>query len=294
MTEHTHEVTDFRNWLRRYGAAWEAKDSKAFSALFSEDVAYYWTPFEEPKQGRHAVGQAFAAATSTQQEISFSASILSIGGRIGTAHWTCSLTRIETGAPVLIDGILLARFDDTGKCQIFREWWHSNERDAAEVSDAVASSRGPEDVEDALLGTWKLESWTAEDRDGIETRPFGFETAGTLTYSHGHRVSVQIMRTGRDRFEDDSALGGTSAEAEAAYRGFLAYAGTYEVDTEGETVTHRVETSSFPNWEGSEQVRHFKLEGDVLEMSTPPIEASDPTEGPLRHRLHWRRITSGE
>jgi hypothetical protein len=35
-------------------------------------------------------------------------------------------------------------------------------------------------------------------------------------------------------------------------------------------VTHHVEASRFPNWEGSDQVRFFRIEGDQLLIDTPP------------------------
>lgn len=334
MTEHTDEVTDFRNWLRSYGTAWEGRDVTAFTALFTPDVTYHWTPFGTPNQGHDGVARAFTEATVTQRDIAFSASVLSVDGRIGIAHWNCQLTRIGTGRAFGIDGILFARFADDGRCQLFREWWHSSEhleaapRTAAmappapvphqalpgqslpgqslpgqplrQASPAQPVGRVPASIggtgpdEAAFLGTWRLESWMAEDRDGIETRPFGFEYDGLLTYSHGRRVSVQVMKQGRAPFANGRALGGTTAENDAAYKGFLAYAGTYEVEAGAGIVVHRIEVSSFPNWERSDLRRQFKLEGDMLELSTPPVEASDPTEGPLRHRLRWRRITSVE
>ena len=45
----------FEAWLRRYGTAWEARDPDAAAALFAADARYYWTPFQEPKQGPTAI-----------------------------------------------------------------------------------------------------------------------------------------------------------------------------------------------------------------------------------------------
>jgi hypothetical protein len=43
---------DFKNWLKLYGQAWQDKDEARFSELFSPDVKYYWTPFENPVSGK--------------------------------------------------------------------------------------------------------------------------------------------------------------------------------------------------------------------------------------------------
>ncbi len=42
---------DFDNWLRRYGDAWEKGDSGSTKALFTSDVHYYETPFDDPMIG---------------------------------------------------------------------------------------------------------------------------------------------------------------------------------------------------------------------------------------------------
>jgi hypothetical protein len=31
---------------------------------------------------------------------------------------------VPDGAPVELDGILIAEFASTGQCRTFREWWH--------------------------------------------------------------------------------------------------------------------------------------------------------------------------
>ena len=117
----------FENWLRDYGAAWEAKDEMSFTAVFEEDSLYYWTPFEEPKRGVKEIGQAFSDAVARQKDIDFGARLLYVSAQLGAAHWSCSFTRIETGKRVHLDGIFVVQFGDSGKALSFREWWHSDE-----------------------------------------------------------------------------------------------------------------------------------------------------------------------
>jgi hypothetical protein len=50
----------------------------------------------------------------------------------------------------------------------------------------------------------------------------------------------------------------------SAYDGYVAYFGTYRVDEANGVVTHVVEGSFKPSYTGTDQPRHFKLDGDVL------------------------------
>ena len=118
---------DLSAWLGRYGRAWEARDADRFAALFSPDVRYHWTPFDEPQAGRGAVADAFRNAVQRQEDILFDATILSFQERTGIARWRCSFRRPGATSRVRLDGIFLMEFDDAGLCATFREWWHSDE-----------------------------------------------------------------------------------------------------------------------------------------------------------------------
>ena len=87
----------FDRWLAAYGAAWEAKDAEAFAHLFTDDVRYFWTPFEEPKTGRDGVAEAFSSAVANQRDIHFNYEILAVGEERGVARWRCVFTRRATG-----------------------------------------------------------------------------------------------------------------------------------------------------------------------------------------------------
>jgi hypothetical protein len=122
----TLTIDRFEEWLRRYGAAWEARDPQAAAEIFSpEGAEYYWTPLEPPKCGLQEIAQAWGEATSRQQNIRFSFNILTVSGRIGIARWQAALARVGSGQQAQLDGILVAEFDDSSRCRVFREWWHS-------------------------------------------------------------------------------------------------------------------------------------------------------------------------
>ena len=121
---------DFEDWLRRYGEAWESRDAKAAASLFTEDAEYYWTPFGEPKRGHQGIQVAWTEATSRQRDVRFSFRILASSGGRGIATWHTRLVRVPSDREVEIDGILVAEFGDSGRCRLFREWWHSTEASA--------------------------------------------------------------------------------------------------------------------------------------------------------------------
>jgi len=78
----------FAAWLDAYGEAWQATDTPAFAALFTDDCAYYWTPLDAPYVGPQAIADAFGRAVSTQASIAFDARIVSVDAQHGIARWT--------------------------------------------------------------------------------------------------------------------------------------------------------------------------------------------------------------
>jgi len=127
----TISTAGFDAWLRAYGAAWEGRDSKAAVKIFTEDAEYYWTPLDPPQRGHGGIAAAWDGAVSTQRDISFRYEILAVAGATGIAKWRADFTRLATGAKVVIEGVLTADFAASGKCRVFREWWHAAENPPA-------------------------------------------------------------------------------------------------------------------------------------------------------------------
>jgi hypothetical protein len=68
--------------------------------------------------------------------------------------------------------------------------------------------------------------------------------------------------------------------------GYLAYSGPYSVDESTGVVHHHVAVSLLPNWLGSTQVRHTRLDGDQLTItSTTPLTDG----GQVWSTLVWAR-----
>lgn len=136
------------------------------------------------------------------------------------------------------------------------------------------------------MGSWRLRRWVAIADDGSESLPMGEDPDGLLVYS-GDGTMVAIMGPGdRPRFASGDVTGGSDDERARAFATFVAYGGAFEID--GETVSHRVETSLFPNWIGTVQRRRWDLDptGRTLTLTSPPVTLGGATRV---QRLTWER-----
>jgi hypothetical protein len=140
---------------------------------------------------------------------------------------------------------------------------------------------------DEFVGTWELVSAEARRSDGQITYPFGRDVVGTLSYDTNGNMSMQMMRSDRPAFAVGDFQKGAPEEIKAAFKGFLSYFGTYEINEQEGTVTHHVKGSSFPNWGGSDQTRVFEFSGNRLTLRTPPIQVGGIAVTSL---LIWERV----
>jgi hypothetical protein len=140
----------------------------------------------------------------------------------------------------------------------------------------------------SLPGTWRLVSFKARDSKGQLQYPLGKHVSGQLVYDASGNMSAHVMRNDRPLFATNDPSRGTDAEVRAAFEGHASYFGTYTIDLATQTVTHHVLGTSYPNWIGSDQLRHFKFDGPRLVLSTPPIVSGGES---LEYVLTWERMS---
>ena len=127
----------------------------------------------------------------------------------------------------------------------------------------------------SIVGTWKLLSWVSEDAEsGTITNVFGERPNGYLIYTAGGRMTVNISADGRKPLSGDRFSTPTEERA-LAFSTNIAYSGTYDITPEG--VMHHVEVATFQNWVGTDQFRYAVIEGDTMNVKTPPIKG--PPDG---------------
>ena len=153
---------------------------------------------------------------------------------------------------------------------------------AASISLAIARDRTNTDLAKSLVGTWRIVSDVAVDRDTKEVSyPYGKHPGGYLQYSPGgHMMAVLSdgdMKKAKPPFSDAEKLG--------FYNTLAAYCGTYTI--EGNTVTHHVVAAYRPDWVGSGQVRHVELHGKTLTIRSASISAA--TGKRIASTLTWER-----
>lgn len=125
-------------------------------------------------------------------------------------------------------------------------------------------------LKDQLIGAWSLVSLETTEKDGKVTQPLGPNPKGTLMYSASGRMAAVLVHPDRPRFVATDSRQATDAEVVQAFKGCVAYFGTFEIRDEAKgIVVHKVEGSLFPNWAGTDQVRYAKLDGDRLVIQNP-------------------------
>ena len=114
---------------------------------------------------------------------------------------------------------------------------------------------------DALIGIWKLVSWQVIVENEPPHNPFGPTPKGYLILTPQGRSMVVNTASNRK-----GGLG--DAERAALHKSMLAYTGKYRV--EGNEFITTVEVSWNEVWNGTEQRRHWRIEGDKLFIKLAP------------------------
>ena len=135
---------------------------------------------------------------------------------------------------------------------------------------------GPED----LIGVWKLVSWQVIVENEPPQNVFGLHPKGYLVLTReGRAIALTTAESRRPGMGD--------AERAELHKSMLAYSGRYRI--EGNDFITRVDVSWNEEWNGTEQRRHFRLDGDKLFIETAPAPSIVfPGKTDFR-RIVWER-----
>ena len=125
-----------------------------------------------------------------------------------------------------------------------------------------------------LVGTWALVSVVLE-KDGQKTDMYGPNPTGQFTYGSDGHFSNIIIGSDLPKFASSNRREGTPEENQAVVQGSLAFFGTYTVDETGKIYTAHIDSSTFPNWTGTDRKEAFSISGDELHID--PV--SKPSTG---------------
>jgi hypothetical protein len=125
-----HETA--QGWLDRYVDAWLSYDPDDISALFSEDIAYRYHPYDEPIVGRDAVvaswlGEDATGVASTRDApgtYDAEYSPVAVDGDTVVATGTSQYREVP-GGPIVrtYENCFIIRFNSEGHCREFTEYY---------------------------------------------------------------------------------------------------------------------------------------------------------------------------
>ena len=151
---------------------------------------------------------------------------------------------------------------------------------AAFVACSTAFAQTASDV----VGTWTLVSSVTE-KEGVRTDQFGAGARGSLVLDASGHFMLTIIGPDLPRFASNNRAGGTTEENRAVVSRSIAMIGTYAVNAADKTLVFKVDGSTFPNWNGTEQKRLLaSTSKDELRYVTPT--ASSGGVGTVT----WRRV----
>jgi hypothetical protein len=156
-------------------------------------------------------------------------------------------------------------------------------RTNAEILASVKRGKPPADC--PVLGTWKLCTYVRERlSDGERHNQFGEAPDGYIGYAPDGRMYA--IFTCCDRIAPRDVVP-TDEEGVQLLGTMVAYAGTFSLGDN--VVVHHIDTSWNQTWTGTDQIRHFVLNGDRLTITTAPYKSYlDGTMG--RSILDWSRV----
>jgi hypothetical protein len=118
-----------------------------------------------------------------------------------------------------------------------------------------------QDIARALIGAWRLVSWSETKKDGTTDYPLGRHAIGQLIYSADGHVAAQLARKEVEPLHEEDWRAVSQPESAKAWKNYFGYFGTFSIDTNRQAVVHHVEGSWFPNLADTDQARSFHFDG---------------------------------
>jgi lipocalin-like protein len=123
---------------------------------------------------------------------------------------------------------------------------------------------------DQLVGTWTLLSWEQKKSDGTKIERYGASPRGVAFFDAGGHYIITVMRSDRAKYASNALWQGSPEENKETADGTITYFGSYSVSDADSSIAIKVEGSSFPNWNGTEQKRFVAIAGDQLTLTIRP------------------------
>jgi hypothetical protein len=127
-------------------------------------------------------------------------------------------------------------------------------------------------LKEQIVGSWDFVVAEVTAADGKKSFPFGETPKGILIFTADGRFAQIHVASDVPKIASGNRLTGTAEEYAAINRRSLSVFGSYTVDEDKKTVTYRITSSTFPNWEGEAQTRTIdKLTADEFVNTNPNV-----------------------
>lgn len=136
-----------------------------------------------------------------------------------------------------------------------------------------------------IAGTYTLLVVDNIKPDGSRVHLYGDNPKGILILDEAGNYSLQILSANRAKFALGDKSKGTDEENRQAVQGSNSHFGRYVADSLDHTITFFIDHASFPNWEGTRQVRPFEFDGKILKYSVP----SPTSGGKVSGEVLWKK-----
>jgi hypothetical protein len=148
---------------------------------------------------------------------------------------------------------------------------------ASFVSFTAASGAALAQSAKSLVGAWTLVN---------VGDTYGKNPKGSLIFDARGRYSIAITRSDLPKFASNSRIKGTPEENKAVVMGSISHFGRYEV--KDKMLILRIESSTYPNWNGTSQERPFTLAKDELKYKVAAPSAGPSAPG-AANEVVWKR-----
>jgi lipocalin-like protein len=127
-------------------------------------------------------------------------------------------------------------------------------------------------LREQIVGTWNFVAAEVIALDGKKSFPFGETPKGMLIFAPGGQFVQVHFASDLPKLASNNRLTGTPEEYATIMRRSISIFGTYSVNEEKKTITYNIAGSTYPNFNGEEQVRTIdKLTADEFVNTNPNV-----------------------
>lgn len=112
-------------------------------------------------------------------------------------------------------------------------------------------------AQEKLVGSWSLVSVDNVYPDNSRVHPYGENPKGLLIFDANGNYAVQILKAVRSKIVSGDKNNCTAIENARIVQESNSHFGKYEMDQDHKIIVFKIESASFPNWEGTTQKRTY-------------------------------------